>query len=60
MPLDQVLFGRVVAWHRSAILHCLPCATPRWPAPLRALLYMLEPLLSIVFDGELYNLELDS
>jgi len=60
VPLDQVLFRRVVAWHRATILHCLPCAAPWCLTPIRALLDMLEPFLCIVLDGELDDLELDA
>jgi hypothetical protein len=60
VSLDQVLLGRVIAWHGAAILHCLPCAAPWCLTPIGALFDMLEPFLGIILDGELDNLELDA
>ena len=63
VPLDQVLFRRVVAWYGyygAAILHSLPCAAPWCPTPIGALFSMFEPLLRIILDGELDDLELDA
>ena len=60
VPLNQVLFRRVVAWNGAAILHSLPCATPWCPAAIGALFNMFEPLPRIILDGELDDLELDA
>jgi len=60
VSLDQVLFGRVVAWHGAAILHSLPCAAPWCLTPIGALFNMSKPLPRIILDGELDDLELDA
>ena len=60
VPLDQVLFRGVVAWHGAATLHGLPCTAPWCLTPIGPLFNVFEPLSRIILDGELDDLELDA